>query len=132
MKNKKLIFIGEMSKKSGLKILRKPKFSDAVLLSHQSPQLMSNSPYQTIHLCEEGHNSIYLCDRDIQIICFPKSIQIIQENRELTEEEVYDAVTNFVLMEGKKVTFLGRFPHENVIRNNSKKILKTCSSRKMT
>jgi hypothetical protein len=132
MENKMLIFIGEMSKKAEVRITRKPGFSDAALLSQQSPQLLKNSPYQTIRLSDEGNNSICFCDKDIQITYHPRSLEIIEENRELSEEEVLDVVTNFILKEGNRFTVLGTFPNRKEKLDQLKKGWKFSVQKKIT
>lgn len=131
MNKKTLVFIGEMSRKEKVRIKRKPGFSDAALLSRQSPQPSKSSPYQTIRLNDEGNNSICFCDNDIQITYNHRSLQI-EGNRKLSEEEVYDAVTNFILKEGNRATVLGTFPKRKQKRDNRKKFREISEQRKMT
>jgi hypothetical protein len=106
-----LIFIGEQMNKKVVRITNKPSFYDALLLSNQTPQPTKIIPYQSIPIRKNTTLSIRYRDDIIQLTYQGNSIQIIADNRELSEKEVFELLHNFAVKEGDRVTFLRTFCH---------------------
>ena len=96
-----LVFIGERPSQMEMHIKGKPAFYDAMLLSKKShhPSYHSIPLYQsrvTIHICE--NNSLFNCHQ--------QSLELIEGEKRLSEEDAYDIFTNFAFMEDNKVAFI--------------------------
>jgi hypothetical protein len=114
-----LVFIGDIERNKEWTVSRKPNFSDAITLSHQSPSLI-NSPYQFIPLRDIDNEPIYFCEKNIHII-FNKNSLKVESEYAVPETEIYDALGHFVLLEGTRVSFLMKYPVEQTcLRKGSK------------
>ncbi len=105
-----IVFIGEQIKEREWLLRRKPRFNDMIILSHQSPRMNNNSLFQYIPLNQSENSCFYIKDQDIQIHFHHRTLQIFSSKRELTEVEVYEILSHFVLIEGGRVKLLGRMP----------------------
>jgi hypothetical protein len=102
-----LIFIGERPSQKEMHIKGKPEFYDAVLLSKRSHQLSSILSYHSIPL-HQAHISIHIRENNSYLNCQKQSLQLIEGEKQLSEEEAYDFFSNFAIMEDNKVAFLMR------------------------
>lgn len=109
MGNVYLVFIGVKTRSKEWMVERKPSFSDFIFLSHQSSSIVKDSPYQYIPLRDIEKKLIILCDENIQVIFNEFSVQIQVEN-EVPEERIYEALGHFLLVQGKRVFNLSKFP----------------------
>lgn len=106
-----LIFIGEILHQQKWRITGKPSFYDALLLANQSPLPTMSTPYQSILQDNNTNVSIHFCDYNFQLTYQGKSLQILNADRDLTEEEVFNVFNNFVFKDGEKVSILRIFPY---------------------
>lgn len=97
-----LIFIGERPSHLEMHIKGKPEFYDAVLLSKNPSSQLS---YHSIPLYQ-SRVTFYIRENNSQLNCHHQSLQLIEGERPLSEEDAYDVFTNFAIMEDKKVAFL--------------------------
>jgi hypothetical protein len=111
-----LIFIGEKNSKKECWIKSKPSFFDAVLLSNKSPHHTKSSPYQQISLDYYTELSFQFSDSDVQLKCDGETLQIIEGETQLSEDEVYDLINNFVIKQGSKITILNTHGYRNNIK----------------
>lgn len=100
-----LIFIGERPSQLEMLIKGKPEFYDAILLSKQSHHPSSHLSYHSIPLYQ-SRVTIHIREDNSQFNCQDKSLQLIEGEQPLSEEEAYDMFTNFAVMEDNKVAFL--------------------------
>lgn len=105
-----IVFIGEQIKEREWLLGRKPRFNDMIILSHQSPRMNQNSLFHYIPLNQSENSCFYIKDQDIQINFHHRTLQIFSSKHELTEVEVYEILSHFVLIEGGRVKLLGRMP----------------------
>jgi hypothetical protein len=108
-----LVFIGERPSHMEMQIKGKPDFYDAILLSKKSHHPSLNLFYHSIPL-HQSRVTIHIRENNSQFNCYHQSLQLIEGEKQLSEEEVYDVFTNFAIMEDNKVAFL--------IRSGSKRI----------
>lgn len=96
-----LIFIGERPSQMEMYIKGKPEFYDAMLLSKNPSSHLS---YHAIPL--KSRVTIYIRETNSQFNCHHQSLQLIEGERPLSEEDAYDIFTNFAIMEDNKVAFI--------------------------
>ncbi|NHC38446.1 hypothetical protein G6549_00590 [Bacillus sp. MM2020_1] len=115
MEKNSIVFIGEQYNKQQVEIKSKPSFFDAVQLATQSPHTTedSDSPYQSIPFYKKAIIPIQIYNSNIQISYdrHSHSLQIVKENNELTEKEVFELLHHFAIKEDNKVSFLAVFPN---------------------
>ena len=113
MEKNSIIFIGEQKNKQEMEIKSKPSFFDAVQLSTQSPQTTEDTPYQSIPFNKKAIIPILIYNSNIQITYNRQrhSLQIVKEDNELTEKEVFELLNHFAIKEDDKVSFLAVFPN---------------------
>jgi len=99
-----LIFIGERPSHLELKIKGKPDFYDAILLSKKFDRV-TNLSYHSIPLTQ-SRVTIHIRETNSQFNCHHRSMQLIEGERLLSEDEAYNIFTNFAIMEDNKVAFL--------------------------
>lgn len=117
-----LIFIGAKKRNKELQLKSKPGFSDAICLSKQSTHTTKNTPYQSISIGSRKNISIHFCDENIHFTYHNKSLQLLAgDNKNLTDENVFDVFTNFAFKEGNKVTILKILPDRKMISRKKKK-----------
>ncbi|WHY86113.1 hypothetical protein QNH39_26655 [Neobacillus novalis] len=116
-----LIFIGEKKRNKELQLKSKPGFSDAICLSKQSTHTTKNTSYQSIPIDGKKNLSIYFCDEDIQFIYHNMSLQLLAGDKNPTDEDALEVISNFAFKEGNKVTFLKLLPEPNMIPRKKKK-----------
>jgi hypothetical protein len=100
-----LIFIGERPSHLELYIRGKPDFYDAIQLSTNTHHLSSKLSYHSIPL-QQSHVSIRIHGSSSQFNCQQQSLQLIEGEKLLTEEDAYEIFTNFAIMDDNKVAFL--------------------------
>ncbi|WP_066309758.1 hypothetical protein [Bacillus sp. FJAT-29814] len=103
-----LVFIGDVTSSKEWTVSRKPNFSDAIKLSHQSASL-TNSSYQYIPLRDIEKEPIYFCNMNFHITFNQYSLKVESEC-EVPEAEIFEALGHFVVQEGPWVSFLLRYP----------------------
>ncbi|TWD99396.1 hypothetical protein FB550_10731 [Neobacillus bataviensis] len=122
--NSRLIFIGEIINSQEIRITRKPSIYDAFLLSEKSfstfPSSM-NPSYQSVPLVEQANISIHINCYHIILSYQHNSLQIAESSKILTEEEVIEVFTNFIVKKGDRITFLGTSPHRKTRPRKKKK-----------
>jgi hypothetical protein len=123
-----LVFIGTISRKKEWRVQRKPNFSDFIILSHHSSPISKDSPYQFIPLRDIEKNPIYFSDENIQIIFYHNSVQIELEGQVL-QEEVYEVLGHFAILQGRRVLNLAKFPVQ-IMSHRKGIILRTLSASK--
>jgi hypothetical protein len=99
-----LVFIGERPSQLEMHIKGKPEFFDAMLLSKNPSSHLS---YQSIPL-HQSKVTIYIRENNSQFNCHHQSLQLIEGERPLSEEDAYDIFTNFAIIEDNKVAFIIR------------------------
>lgn len=122
-----LIFIGERPSHMEMYIKGKPEFHDALLLSKKSHHLSSNLSYHSIPL-HQSRVTFHICEYNSQFNCHHQSLQLIEGEKQLSEEEAYEIFTNFAVMEDDKVAIL-MLPGRKRIRTREKiepKVLSAC------
>lgn len=97
-----LIFIGERPSQMEMYIKGKPKFYDALLLSKNPSSHLS---YHSIPL-HQARVTIHIHETNSQFNCHHQSLQLIEGERPLSEDDAYDIFTNFAVVEDNKVAFL--------------------------
>ncbi|MBU8915071.1 hypothetical protein [Neobacillus sp. 114] len=107
-----LVIVGEQISSKEWRLKRKPNFIDVFILSRQLSNTTLNPSYQYIPLENGGIMPINFCDQDFQIIYIENKIQILVGENEILEEEIFEILSHFVLVEGTKVTALRYFPFE--------------------
>ncbi|PGY12590.1 hypothetical protein [Bacillus sp. AFS031507] len=119
MKKNLIIFIGKQNNNQKVEIKSKPSFFDALQLSTQSPHTTGDIPYQSIPFYKKAIIPIQINNSNIQISYHRHhhSLQIVKEDIDLTEKEVFELLNHFAIKEDNKVSFLAVFP-------NSKRRLK--------
>jgi hypothetical protein len=100
-----LVFIGERPSHMEMQIKGKPDFYDAILLSKKSHHPSSNLSYHSIPL-HQSRVTIHIRENNSQFNFYHQSLQLIEGETQLSEEEAYDIFTNFAIMEDNKVAFL--------------------------
>lgn len=100
-----LIFIGERPRYMEMEIKGKPDFCDAILLSKKNYHPTSNLSYQSIPLTQ-SRVTIHIRENNSQFYCYHQLLQLIEGEKQLSEEDAYDIFTNFAIMEDNKVAFL--------------------------
>jgi hypothetical protein len=100
-----LIFIGERPSNLEMHIKGKPEFYDALLLSKKSHHPSSHLSYHSIPL-HQSRVTIHIHETNSQFNCHHHSLQLIEGERPLSEEDAYDIFTNFAIMEDNKVAFI--------------------------
>ena len=119
-----LMFIGEMISSQEIRITRKPSLYDAFLLSDESisafPTSLSES-YQSIPLVEQANLSIHIQNYQIVLSYQQNSLQITKTGENLSEEEVLEVFTNFIVRVADKVTYLGTSPYRKKRSQRKKK-----------
>ncbi|PGV51420.1 hypothetical protein [Bacillus sp. AFS037270] len=112
--NSKLMFIGEIINNQEIRITRKPSIYDVFLLSEKSfstfPSSM-NLSYQSVPLEEQANISIHINCYHIILSYQHNSLQIAESSKILTEEEVIEVFTNFIVKKGDRSTYLGTSPY---------------------
>jgi hypothetical protein len=88
-----------------MEIKGKPDFYDAILLSKKSHHPTSNLSYHSIPLTQ-SRVTIHIRETNSQFNCYHQSLQLIEGEKQLSEEDAYDIFTNFAIMEDNKVAFL--------------------------
>lgn len=132
MKNKRsLILIGKKIDKQELQITGKPSFFDAMQLAKQSITPTKNSPYQSIPLEDDKDISLIYEGCTVQVDLDKRSLSISKGESELTEKEAYDVLSNFVIKEGKRVSFLAFPPRRNTCPNNRQKVRALSEGKKL-
>jgi hypothetical protein len=97
-----LIFIGERPSQMEMYIKGKPEFYDALLLS-KNP--CSHLSYHSIPL-HQTKVTIHIRETNSQFNCHYQSLQLIEGERPLSEEDAFDIFTNFAVVEDNKVAFI--------------------------
>jgi hypothetical protein len=100
-----LIFIGERPSHSEMHIKGKPDFCDALQLSKTSHHRPSNLSYHSIPF-HQSQISIHILENNSRFHCRQQSLQLIEGDQQLSEEQAYDVFTNFAIMEDNKVAIL--------------------------
>ncbi|MDQ0200805.1 hypothetical protein [Neobacillus ginsengisoli] len=116
-----LIFIGEMSNKNEMTIKNKPGFYDALVLSKQSAHSTKSQSYQSIPCDKLEKISIRIFYKNIQFTYRNQSLQLIDDDEKLTEEEVINVFNNFAVKEGDKITYLVHYPSDKIRSRKKKK-----------
>jgi hypothetical protein len=108
-----IVFIGEQYNKQQVEVKSKPSFFDAVQLATQSPHTTEDSPYQSIPFNKKAIIPIQIYNSNIHISYdrHSHSLQIVKENNELTEKEVFELLHHFAIKEDNRVSFLAIFPN---------------------
>jgi hypothetical protein len=119
-----IIFIGKQRNKQEMEIKSKPSFFDAVQLSTQSPQTTEDIPYQSIPFNKNAIIPILIYNSNIQITYNRDrhALQLVKEDNDLTEKEVFELLNHFAIKEDDKVSFLVVFPNG---KNRLKKVRKS-------
>lgn len=104
-----IVFIAEQRYKQEIEIKGKPSFYDAVQLSTQSPQT-TKVPYKSIPFNKKATIPIHIFNSNIHITYEPHSLQILKEDNDLTEKEVFEFLNHFAVKEGNRVSILKVFP----------------------
>jgi hypothetical protein len=99
-----LIFIGERPSQMEMYIKGKPEFYDALLLSKNPSSHLS---YHSIPL-HQSRVTIHIRETNSQFNCHYQSLQLIEGEKPLSEEDAYDIFTNFAVVEDNKVAFIMR------------------------
>ncbi|MEH7096857.1 hypothetical protein [Neobacillus vireti] len=119
-----LMFIGEMINSQEIRITRKPCLYDAYLFTDESfsafPSSLSES-YQTIPLVEQANLSIHIQNYQIVLSYQQNSLQITKSGEILSEEEVLEVFTYFIVRVAEKVTYLGTTPYRKKRSQRKKK-----------
>jgi hypothetical protein len=100
-----LIFIGERPSHLEMYIKGKPEFHDALILSRKSHHLTSNLSYHSIPL-HQSRVTFHIRENNSQFNCHHLSLQLIEGEKQLSEEDAYEIFTNFAVMEDDKVAIL--------------------------
>ena len=119
-----LMFIGEMISSQEIRITRKPSLYDAFLLSDKTfpafPPSLSES-YQSIPLVEQANLLIHIQNYQIVLSYQQCSLQITKTGEILSEEEVLEVFTNFIVRVADKVSYLGTSPYRKKRSQRKKK-----------
>jgi hypothetical protein len=100
-----LIFIGERLSHWEMYIKGKPEFHDALILSKKAHHLTSNLSYHSIPL-HQSRVTFHIREINSQFNCHYLSLQLIEGEKQLSEEDAYEIFTNFAVMEDDKVAIL--------------------------
>ena len=113
MEKNSIIFIGEQNNKQQVEIKSKPSFFDALQLATQSPHTAEDSPYQSIPFTKKAIIPIIVYNSNVQITYnrHRHSLQIVKEDSNLKEKEVFELLNHFAIKEDDKVSFLVVFPN---------------------
>ena len=115
MEYSRLMFIGEIISSQEIRIRKKPSIYDAFLLSNRSPLSDFPSPmcrpYQSIPLEEQAKILIHMNNYQILLSYQNHSLQLAESSKVLNEEEVLEVFTNFIVIKGGNVIFLGTSPY---------------------
>ena len=115
LKYSRLMFIGEIIGSQEIRIRRKPSIYDAIILSNRSPlsdfPSSMSRPYQSIPLEEESKILIHMSNYQILLSYRNHSLHLAESSKALTEEEVLEVLTNFIVMTGESVIVLGTSPY---------------------
>jgi len=123
LKNKSaIILIGKQINNQELQITCKPSFSDAIQLTNHSLTLTKNSPYQCIPLEDDKNITLNYDGCSVHVDLNQRLIRIKEGASKLTEEEAFDLLSNFVIKEGDRVSFLGIPPHRNTCPKKWQKV----------
>ena len=119
-----LMFIGEVIGSREIRITKKVSIHDAIILLEKSfpnfPSSMDES-YQSIPLEELADILIHLNHYHILLSYQQNSLQIVETSNFLTEEEIFEVLTNFIVRIGDKLTYLGTFPYSKARCRKRKK-----------
>lgn len=119
-----LMFIGEVIDSREIRITKKVSIHDAIILLDKSiptiPTTLDES-YQSIPLEEQANILIHLNHYNILLSYQQHSLQIVETSNFLTEEEILDVFTNFIVKIGDKLTCLGTFPYSKARCRKRKK-----------
>ncbi|MBT2657890.1 hypothetical protein J7E81_22055 [Bacillus sp. ISL-18] len=119
-----LMFIGEMISSQEIRITRKPSLYDAFLLSDESfpatPPSLSES-YQSIPLVQQASLLIHIQNYQIVLSYQQSSLQITKTGEILSEEEVLEVFTNFIVRVADKVSYLSTSPYRKKRSQRKKK-----------
>ena len=122
--NNRLMFIGEIINNQEIQITRKPSIYDAFLLSEKTfstfPSSM-NPSFQSVPLEEHANISIHINCYHIILSYQHNSLQIAESSKILTEEEVVEVFTNFIMKKGDRITYLGTSPYRKTRPRKKKK-----------
>jgi hypothetical protein len=83
----------------------KPEFYDAMLLSKQSHRPSSQLSYHSIPLYQ-SRVTIHIREDNSRFNCHDQSLQLIEGEQPISEEEAFEMFTNFAIMVDNKVSFL--------------------------
>ena len=122
--NSILMFIGEVVGNREIRITKKISIHDAIIFLDKSfptfPSSMDKS-YQSILLEERADILIHLNHYNILLSYQRNSLQIVETSNFLTEEEVWEVFTSFIVRIGDKLTYLGNFPYSKARCRKRKK-----------
>ncbi|MEH7545918.1 MULTISPECIES: hypothetical protein [Bacillaceae] len=122
--NSKLMFIGEIINSQEIRITKKPSIYDAFLLSEKTfstfPSSMNDS-YQSVPLEEQANISIHIKSYHIILSYEHNSLRIAESSKILTEEEVVQVFSNFIMKKGDRITYLGTSPYRKTRPRKKKK-----------
>ncbi|MEH7180619.1 hypothetical protein [Neobacillus vireti] len=108
-----LIFIGERPSHLEMYIMGKPDFYDAIQLSARPHRLSSSMSYHSIPF-HQSDISINIIESNSRFNCRQQSLQLIEGDKQLSEEDAYEIFTNFAIMEDNKVAFLLTSPNKKI------------------
>jgi hypothetical protein len=113
-----IIFIGEKPGKNRIQINGKPGFFDAVQLAEPQSPTIVNAPYQFIsssHFLKETYQFYdpHL-SKTVQFVFNGHSLKLIENDQNLTKEEVYHVFKHFLVKKRKRVFFLTEAPKEKI------------------
>jgi hypothetical protein len=126
-----LFFIGDKVGEREWQITRKPDFYDAVLLSFQPPQVTAKFHYESISLNSAGI-IFNLHEHNIYFTYQHQKIEIETGQKELSEEEVFDAFRNLLIKEGKRVSYLVQMPKRKMSQVKKKQAGVLAEAKKLT
>lgn len=99
----------------------KPCFFDAILLSKNSCSRPTRRNYQLIPIGSSPY-SIHVHENKAKFTYTEKSLELIEEGRKLTEDEVFDIFSNFAFMENNQVSFLLLNDKRKIRKRKTKKL----------
>jgi hypothetical protein len=122
-----IIFIGEKPGKNKIQINGKPGFFDAVHLAEQQSPSTVNSSYQFIPLGHSLNKTYHFYDphlsKTIKFVFNGQSLQLIENDLNLSKEEVYHVFKHFLVKKGKRVLFLTEAPKDKIRAKHKNQVM---------
>lgn len=117
---KSLIDNGERPTHMEKPLNRKPCFFDAILISKNSSSPPMRRNYQFVPIGSSPY-PIHIHENKANFTCNRKSLELVEDGRKLTEDEVFEIFSNFAFVEDKRVSFLLLNDNKKIRQRKTKK-----------